>query len=225
MKENNIVLNTFFAVVCAVFLYKTSFAEPANLGLLQKEVIAYHNSGDYQKELAQVISNADRFLIKSADINSHRLHPKKLAIVLDIDETCLSNYNRIVAREFSGDREKIRKDTLAADAQPIKPMVSLYNNALKHGIAVFFVTGRKPSEQQATIKNLKSAGYQAWTHIYFKPANYSLKSAIPFKSQTRAAITKQGYTIITSIGDQESDLKGGYAEQTFKLPNPYYYVP
>jgi len=47
---------------------------------------------------------------------------------------------------------------------------------------------------------------------------------VTFKSEARAAITKQGYTIIASIGDQYSDLKGGYAEKTFKLPNPYYYL-
>ena len=34
-----------------------------------------------------------------------------------------------------------------------------------------------------------------------------------------------GFTIILSVGDQESDLKGGYAERTFKLPNPVYYLP
>ena len=27
------------------------------------------------------------------------------------------------------------------------------------------------------------------------------------------------------MGDQESDLSGGYAERTFKLPNPVYYLP
>jgi hypothetical protein len=27
------------------------------------------------------------------------------------------------------------------------------------------------------------------------------------------------------LGDQNSDLTGGYAERGFKLPNPYYYLP
>jgi hypothetical protein len=27
------------------------------------------------------------------------------------------------------------------------------------------------------------------------------------------------------MGDQESDLSGGYAEKTFKLPNPVYFLP
>ena len=32
----------------------------------------------------------------------------------------------------------------------------------------------------------------------------------------------EGYTIIGNIGDQLSDLEGGHAERTFKLPNPFY---
>jgi hypothetical protein len=27
------------------------------------------------------------------------------------------------------------------------------------------------------------------------------------------------------MGDQLSDLEGGYAERTFKLPNPFYWIP
>jgi len=35
----------------------------------------------------------------------------------------------------------------------------------------------------------------------------------------------QGYDILLTIGDQYSDLKGGYADKGFKLPNPMYYLP
>ena len=31
--------------------------------------------------------------------------------------------------------------------------------------------------------------------------------------------------ILLTMGDQLSDLNGGYAERTFKLPNPVYYLP
>jgi hypothetical protein len=30
---------------------------------------------------------------------------------------------------------------------------------------------------------------------------------------------------VANFGDQPSDLKGGHAERTFKLPNPNYYLP
>jgi hypothetical protein len=33
-----------------------------------------------------------------------------------------------------------------------------------------------------------------------------------------------GFTIIANIGDQKSDLEGGYAEMTFKVPSPFYFI-
>jgi UDPglucose 6-dehydrogenase len=33
------------------------------------------------------------------------------------------------------------------------------------------------------------------------------------------------YTVIVNMGDQMSDLEGGFAERTYKLPNPFYFVP
>ena len=36
---------------------------------------------------------------------------------------------------------------------------------------------------------------------------------------------KQGFLIIANLGDQASDLAGGYAERAYKIPNPFYYTP
>ena len=33
------------------------------------------------------------------------------------------------------------------------------------------------------------------------------------------------HTIIANVGDQWSDLDGGFAERVFKLPNPVYFIP
>ena len=48
---------------------------------------------------------------------------------------------------------------------------------------------------------------------------------IQYKSGTRAYIESQGYNIVADIGDQFSDLEGGFADKTFKMPNPNYYLP
>jgi hypothetical protein len=48
---------------------------------------------------------------------------------------------------------------------------------------------------------------------------------VDFKAPERRKISEQGYTIVLSLGDQDSDLEGGYAERTFKLPNPVYFLP
>jgi predicted secreted acid phosphatase len=48
---------------------------------------------------------------------------------------------------------------------------------------------------------------------------------IQYKSGTRAYIESKGYDIVADIGDQFSDLEGGFADKVFKMPNPNYYLP
>ena len=50
-------------------------------------------------------------------------------------------------------------------------------------------------------------------------------STIQYKSGTRAYIEAMGYDIVADFGDQYSDLTGGYTDNTFKMPNPNYYLP
>jgi hypothetical protein len=46
------------------------------------------------------------------------------------------------------------------------------------------------------------------------------------KGPERKKLVDQGYTIIVNVvGDQMSDLDGEFAERTYKLPNPFYFVP
>ncbi len=65
------------------------------------------------------------------------------------------------------------------------------------------------------------------TDAFCGPYIAQLKSCptIQYKSGTRAYIESQGYDIVANFGDQYSDLLGGYADKTFKLPNPNYYLP
>ena len=224
MKKNYVLFLSLLTVFCAYIIQNQAFAEPQNLSLLKEEVQRYHDSGQYEKELAQVIQQADHVVSQEVAANARLTHPHKLAIVLDIDETSLSNYKSIVERHFAENHQQIHRDLLAARAVAIKPMRVFYEHALKEGVSVFFVTGRNESERRATIKNLKAAGYHDWAGLYFKPEHYHESSAIPYKTHAREMIARQGYTIIASIGDQYSDLKGGYAQKTFKLPNPYYYI-
>jgi hypothetical protein len=60
--------------------------------------------------------------------------------------------------------------------------------------------------------------------VVFRPENLEVETVVDFKAPERRKISEQGYTIILNLGDQDSDLKGGYAERIFKLPNPVYIV-
>lgn len=206
-------------------LIQPGFTEPPNLSLVRNEVRAYYESGRYQHELTRRIQIARQFILSKVLSNQKNKIHQKLALVLDIDETSLSNYPKMVKRDFMGSPKIVHNEIMAADAPPLKPTLALYQEALNHGVKIFFVTGRMESERLSTQKNLKKAGYSQWAGLYLRPNQYPYQSIVPFKSQTRSLIEKKGYTIIASIGDQDSDIKGGYAEKGFKLPNPFYYLP
>ena len=213
------------AIACAFTIQSKSFAEPANLGQLKKALETYHDSGVYQQELQQTTQKAMHYLRERVAANAGLPHPEKLAIVLDIDETSVSNYNHLQTHNYGYNKQKWDKSLVAANAPAIEPILSLYQTALKQHVSVFFVTGRTDALKEATEANLKAVGYKQWAALYFRPSDDKQPSIIPFKTEARAAISKQGFTIIESIGDQTSDLTGGYAEKTYKLPNPYYYIP
>jgi predicted secreted acid phosphatase len=48
---------------------------------------------------------------------------------------------------------------------------------------------------------------------------------VEYKANTRKHIESLGYDIVLNVGDQWSDLQGGYADHTLKLPNPTYFLP
>ena len=51
-------------------------------------------------------------------------------------------------------------------------------------------------------------------------------TTVEYKAYTRKHIEEDlGYDIVLNIGDQWSDLQGGYANAVLKLPNPTYYLP
>ena len=46
-----------------------------------------------------------------------------------------------------------------------------------------------------------------------------------YKSLTRQHVQSLGYDIVANLGDQFSDLDGGFSDRTFKIPNPMYFLP
>ncbi len=208
--------------------------KPVNLGEYKIQLTRYAESGQYQRDIAAAVAPAAAYLAGQAGRKG------KLAIVLDIDETSLSNWPVIKADDFGFIPQgpcDLSRDGLPAGAcgwidwinqardQPILPTLKLYREARRFGMAVFFITGRPGSLRAATERNLRAAGYDGWNALTMKSGGYRTESVIAYKTAARRAITAQGYTIVLNMGDQLSDLSGGYAERTFKVPNPFYFIP
>lgn len=201
----------------------------------------YHDSGKYGADLRAVDERARDYLLNR--VRALRAHPcrakrggappwpgkracapPKPALVLDIDETSLSNYKYISQSNFSGTLGALALGVANADDPPIRPTLNLFNAARRNRIAVFFITGRPdniPGVRSRTVANLHSAGYDGWAGLSLNPGGLA---TVPYKSGERAKIEQEGYRIVANVGDQESDLQGGHADRAFKLPNPFYFI-
>jgi acid phosphatase len=119
----------------------------------------------------------------------------------------------------------LRAWDLKAESTVIQPTMDAFTTAKDRGAAIFFITGRGESQRAATERNLQAVGYTGYTQLIMEPHGARYVSAADFKAPQRAQIEQQGYTIIANIGDQPSDLDGGFSERTYLLPNPFYRIP
>lgn len=175
----------------------------------------YH--GGWTRDQEKVAQEAEDYLMHS--VNNDSNNNQKLAIVTNLDETLLE-YPYLL--DYEPNMTLIKKHQMQGDFKAIKPAIELLNLAKKNHVSLFIITGRSPDEKAVTIKNLTEQGITGWTGIYFKPK--AIKNVAQFKQSMRKMITDKGYKIIVNLGDQYSDLCGGYTEMNFKLPNPFYYV-
>ncbi|MFE3610293.1 HAD family acid phosphatase [Streptomyces goshikiensis] len=94
----------------------------------------------------------------------------------------------------------------------------LVQYAHSRGVAVFFVTARPGIIASLTQYNLTAVGYPV-TGLYVRDLPDLFQEVSAYKTAKRAEIEGRGYTIIANIGNNASDLVGGHAERTFKLPD------
>ncbi|WP_330338569.1 HAD family acid phosphatase [Streptomyces sp. NBC_00557] len=126
---------------------------------------------------------------------------EKQAIVFDIDNTTLET------------------DFGFSYPQPAnKPVLNVARYAQEHGVSLFFVTARPGIIYLPTEYNLEHDGYDV-SGLYVRDLFDLFKDVAAYKTAQRVDIENKGYTIIANIGNSATDLTGGHAEKTFKLPD------
>lgn len=205
-----------------------------NIGDIKVELGRYHDSGRYAADQRAIGSAAEKWLRDR--VVAGRGKGEKLAAVFDIDETSLSNYPALkvndYGRVFEGPCVNVTTGpcgivawTAAGRDAVIPPSLKLFRLARQLGVTVFFITGRPEEMRPGTEANLRRVGYEGWAQLILEPKGSHYKSAVDFKAPHRKAIEAAGYKIVLNIGDQPSDLLGGYSEATFLMPNPFYRIP
>jgi acid phosphatase len=152
---------------------------------------------------------------------------EKLALVLDIDETSLTNYCEMKREDYGFISVPFNEWAMSPEADMAVPgTLRLFNKALAAGVDVFFITGRPGQQRAATVRNLEGAGYRGWKGLALREGSQKTMGTVEYKSEERKKIVDAGYRIVMSVGDQWSDLNGDpKAEMSVKLPNPFYYLP
>jgi acid phosphatase len=197
-----------------------------NLQKFTDELKQYHECtckcGCYGRDLNLQSERAIAFLRRRA---AHGAKEHKLAVVLDIDETTLSNYPEMLKTGFVFNQKESDAWIDAGSAKAIPGTLNIYNEAKKLGATVFFLTGRGESLREATERNLRAEGFDGWQQLIMREAGQAGLTALAYKSAARREIVRHGYRIVLNVGDQWSDLQGiPEAEYSVKYPNPYYFI-
>ncbi|MGA9089809.1 MAG: HAD family acid phosphatase, partial [Bradyrhizobium sp.] len=201
---------------------------PLNIDTVKDLLLEYHQQY-YDIDVAAVFESAQKYIEQKA------AQSKRPALVLDIDETSLTNWPSILADNFGfmaggscdvlpagpcGFNEWILKGS----AKAIEPARRLFDAAKAKGVAVIFITGRPDKQRDITVLNLDHAGFEGWTELRTRPDRDDLPTVQEFKTAERTKVEAEGYTIIADVGDQISDLDGEHSGCHFKVPNPFYFI-
>jgi hypothetical protein len=119
----------------------------------------------------------------------------KLALNLDIDNTSLATYYD--------------------SGKPIAATLQLVKYAKSKGVYILFNTGRRVAQRNATIKQLKAAGYP----VDGLCARYKGERLAKSKQRCRGSFVHNGFTLIANVGNRRTDFVGNNYERAFALPN------
>lgn len=100
----------------------------------------------------------------------------------------------------------------------ITPVYNLYKRALDLDLVPFIVTARIASHYNILVtKNDLSRKNITYKNLFLRSEKCS--DPAHFKYKSREKITRDGYTIIMSVGDMDWDITGGFHGIGVKIPS------
>ncbi|MFE2515600.1 HAD family acid phosphatase [Streptomyces mirabilis] len=177
----------------------TAAAAPAQTTVSATATTAAVDYATWQSDVKAVIDQA-RPYVEQRTANAAG---QKLALVFDIDNTTLET-------DFHSWYE--------LPTPAVKPSLDLARYARSRGVDIFFISARPGIISSLTQWNLTTVGYPV-SGLYTRDLPDLFEEVGAYKTSKRAEIESRGYTIIANVGNNDSDLVGGHAERTFKLPD------
>jgi hypothetical protein len=185
------------------------------LDLKFQDVVALYET-KMQEELSHLLVHAKEYIDGlTVERNS--------VVVFDIDDTVLTTYPEMEAREFRT-IPKLDIPFLLDNPLPAIPQTRDFFEYLVEtkGINVIFLSERQSVLHRSTVNNLEQQGFHHYSRLIMRGKDESLGSCFDFKSRWRKRIVAEGQDIICCVGDQQSDLCGGNTGLAVKIPNYLY---
>ena len=191
--------------------------EPVNLHAAKKAVADYYESGAYSAELK---SEVQQFIqeLESSDL------PENPAVIFDVDETVLSNYDYIKSLNFGYEYNLWNEYQKTGTAKAIPEVKELYNYLKEKGFKIIFLTARRQVVYESTLRNLTREGFTDFDTLICYAQDHKDISSADFKGFERELLTNSGVNIAATVGDQNSDFSGGNTGLSLKLPNLLYQI-
>lgn len=195
------------------------------------------DSGEYRALTYQAYNSGKAYLKEI--VKEPKNKGKKLAVVLDLDETVLDN-SAFAAWQAVNHKLYSSKDWTrwvnAKQATEVPGSIDFIKTAKELGVEVFYVSNRNADLTEPTIENLKKIGasFADKKHVFGKTTTSD-------KAPRLKSIEDKGYTIVILGGDNlddfdsighhklnidrrnhVEDMKDTYGTKFIVLPNPEY---
>jgi len=217
-----------------VIVHDTVVVNTFNYDYMLMAVLWYQTSAEMRALCYQAFNAARISLDQSVLVNKGL---KKLAVVVDIDETMVDNspYEAQNVLGNFGYPEKWGDWIAQANATAIPGAVDFMKYAVSKGVDVYYISNRKIAEKEATVKNMKALGFPM-----IDDEHLLLRDKTSSKNERRDKVAST-HEIILLIGDNMNDfngvfenktiadrfevtdsLKSEYGKRFIVLPNPMY---
>ena len=150
----------------------------------------------------------------------------KAMVVFDVDETLLNSYSYSIAQtpQFTFNPTTWTAYVDACGYAPIPQTRDLFNRIKGLGVRIALVSSANSDTRTAMVSCLNDRGISGWDRYIMRGDKASDLSAGEYKALAREGLTREGFTIVASIGDQVSDMSYGHLKRGFLLPNTMYYI-
>jgi len=186
------------------------------------------NSTEYKSLCHQTYNHATLQLNQYNDMKKN----KKLAIIMDLDETVLDNSQYqidIFEKNESYKPETWAKWVLKEEAKLVPGAKEFIDVVREKGIQLIFISNRMDARLQATKNNMKKCNIFSSEDIYLLRLDRADKKHIrrnEVYTSTGRMSTYSNFEVILYIGDAMGDFPnndfGEFGKRQFVLPNPMY---